>query len=324
MRFLFFFLLCGFLAIGGTSSASAGGVENKQAQQPNLPESLQQSLKQALATDDAFVIDATFNAVEEKYPHLTQAVVALRGKNAEDPQKLEHQTTKQKQTEHADTPKEPPVEWTGTVTAAYDRQTGNTETENFLTQANLERESARWRHRLSGRVRLETEDSEKISEEYRTRLRSDRKISETMFIFADAEYVTDKFSGFDYRVTESIGLGNRWRWDDRTSFFDARVSAGGRHLKEVGDANAEHNGILKPSIELDWHMSDRVNFNQKANSTMGTEVTITETETSLNYALNNRLALKLAFQLEHTSSVAPGTEKLDTYTSTGLTYQLFE
>ena len=292
-----------------------------------LPATLRQSLEKALATGDAFVINATFKAAAAEHPALTDEITALR------PAPAPEQTPPQPEAftpavvsavaPSAPDPAVKPI-WQGEITAAFDKESGNTKTETLMMAYTVARESGNWRHKSSGRARFASEDGETINEDYRIKLGSDWKFDDNLFLFGEGEYVSDEFSGFDYRVTESIGLGSRWHWDERKSFFDVRASAGGRHLKETDATSAEHNAIFKPAAELDWHISDRVSLNQKANTTMGTDVTITESETSLNYALNHRLSLKLAFQLEHTSAVPPGTQKTETYTSTGITYKLFE
>ena len=299
-----------------------------------LPDGVKQSLARALATNDAFVIDATFAAATKKHPAYEKDILALKPSTPQEeqaPQKPAAFTPKvvaqspaksaPEETENAD--------WSGDITAAFDKETGNTETETLMMAYQVERESGNWRHRSSGRARFASEDDQTINEDYRFKLGSDWKFSERLFVFGEGEYITDEFSGFDYRVSESVGLGSRWKWGGSKpgtgkSYFDLRASVGGRHLKEVNAANAEHNAIFKPAAELNWHISDLLTFGQKADTTIGTDVTITESETSLNYALNSRLAIKLAFQLEHTSSVPAGTQKTETYTSTGITYKLFD
>lgn len=307
----------------------------------DIPKSLNESLLNALATNDAFVINATFNAAAEQYPMLQPDIDALRAKNQEvrhlvqpEPEIFKPATLAKIQKTKPQSDKivngddalpKPKAIWAGEVTAAYDKQSGNTKTENIMLAYNVERETGNWRHKSDGRIRFASEDGNTINEDYRVKLGSDWKFDENLFVFGEAEYVADEFSGFDYRVTESVGLGSRWKWNNGKSFFDVRSSVGGRHLKgtEAG-AKVEHNGILKPALELGWHISDRIKFNQKASSTIGTDVTITETQTSFDYIINSRLALKLGFQVEHTSSVPVGTKKTETYTSTGISYKLFE
>lgn len=316
LRFLFVVLLFApAVAFAGTEAA--------------LPESVKQSLERALATNDAFVIEATFAAAMQKHPGYKQDILALlpgSGQKAE----VKSSQVFVPQVVAAPVPaKEENATWTGKVGAAFDKETGNTQTESFLAEVTVQRESEKWRHKLSGRARFASEDGTKINEDYRSKIISDWKFSEQLFVFGEAEYITDKFSGFDYRVTESVGLGSRWKWDStksgkENSFFDLRASVGGRHSRETDATEAAHNAIFRPAMELDWQISDLLNLNQKAKTTIGTDVTISNSETNLSYAINSRLALKLAFELEHTSSVPPGTEKLETYTSTGLTYKLFD
>lgn len=317
MRVLTVFILGLFMVLPQVSAAGENG---------DMPASLAKSLQKAAATQDPFIIDATFNRALAEHPAHKDEIMALMPRQAAEVPVVPaaHAPQPVASTKEPALP-EPDIDWTGELAAAFDRETGNTQTESVILSYDVARESEDWRHQSDGRVRYKTEDDQTINEDYRLRLSTDWKFDDRMFLFGEAEYVKDEFSGFDYRITESIGLGSRWKWDEDASFFDLRASVGGRHLNSTTPgADVEHTAVFKPAAELHWHISDRVNLNQKAGSTIGSDVTITETETSLNYALNHKLALKLSFQLEHTSSVPAGTEKLETYTSTGISYKLFQ
>ncbi len=280
---------------------------------PQLPAAVKVSIEKALATNDIFIIDATKNAVKAQYPQFITEISAIK------------KPTKPAATKLAITKKIPEEVWTGNMEGSFQQRSGNTKTQELKGEVKLQRETNKWRNNLATEGRYATENKQRINEDYRLRLGSDYKLSDNTFLFAEAEYVTDKFSGFDYRITESFGGGYRWKWGGKKMVLDLRGSAGARHFKDTSpSSNTQHEAVLKPAAHYTWQVRDGFSFEQNVNSIIGGKSTITESESNFIYKVNSKLDIKVAFELEHTSSVPSGTKKLETYTSTGLVYKIFE
>lgn len=311
MRFLLVILGLAVFA----PAAYAGGVP--------LPTEVEAAITAAKNTNNAFVLKATLHAAANQYPEHKAALMAQMPAVEKTP---EVNPVTAEIAAAALPPAKEKSNWSGEVQASFEKRSGNTQAEEVRSKINLEHDADLWRNLIALEGRYATEGGDTINKDYRARYGLDYKYSDKMFIFGELDYVVDEFSGFDYRMSESVGLGYREAWPAKKMLLDARASVGARHSKkDTFGAKTEHEVlILKPEITYKWQMRETMEFQQRFESAIGQDITITETETSFTYNINNKLGLKVAFEAEHTSDVPVGTKKLETFTSTGLTYKLFD
>jgi putative salt-induced outer membrane protein len=210
--------------------------------------------------------------------------------------------------------------WTGSITAGADYANGNTNKTNFRSGFSIKQELERWENTAELKTRFGKENGSRTEETYRAKGEIDYKYTDTTYSFVEAEYVNDQFSGYEYRITESVGLGHKLV-DLPHYRLDVKGSVGARHTKEdTAVGNKETEIVFKPEITLSWDITDTLKFGQTLSSVIGTDKTITEAGTTLSTHLIGNLALELSFDVEHTSKVPTGNQKTDTYTSLNLVY----
>lgn len=312
------------------------GVPHVLAKEPEpIPATIQEAIEAAIATENTFVIQATLKQAAAQYPEHAAHIFAQMPKadgqpenNVTPPEEAAQKVVEAATPQKAATPavEEEPSNWSGTMEARYEKRSGNTQSQEFRGKVDMEHEKAEWRNRFSLEGRYASADGDLIKKDYGATYGLDYKLTEKVFVFGELDYVVDEFSGYDYRLTESVGAGYRTEWPEKNMMLDLRASVGARHYKEdVAGAKTEHELIiLKPEATYKWQVRDNVDFMQHIGSTIGQDIITGETETSLTYKINDRLGLKLAFETEYTSEVPAGTKKLDTFTSTGLVYKLFD
>lgn len=301
-----------------------------------LPEVVQHAIDVAIETDNAFVIQATIKQAATQYPnHAAQILAQMppadgqkvepKGEETTPPQEVAEKVVETQSPKGAPAPEEE-SDWSGTMEARYEKRSGNTKSQEFRGKVDMEHEKGDWRNRFGLEGRYASADGDTIKKDYGAIYGLDYKLDENYFVFGELDYVVDEFSGYDFRLSESIGAGYRTEWPEKNMMLDTRASMGMRHFREdVPGAETEHEIlILKPEVTYKWQVRENVDFMQRVTAAIGQDITTAETETSLTYKISDKLGLKVAIENEYTSSVPAGTKKLDTYTSTGLVYKLFD
>jgi putative salt-induced outer membrane protein len=210
--------------------------------------------------------------------------------------------------------------WNGSIEAGADYANGNTDKSSFRSGISLKQELEKWENDIELKARIAKENGARTEETYRIKGETDYKYTELTYAFLEGEYVNDQFSGYEYRITEAVGLGHKLI-DAPDLRLDIKGSVGGRHTKEDTAAGTKENEVIfKPAAELDWAITETLSFNQKIASVIGTDKTITSANSALSTHLIGNLKLKLALDVEHTSKVPAGTKKTDTLTSLNLVY----
>ena len=299
-----------------------------------MPKEVAEAIEVAKGTDNRFVIQAVLKQAAVQYPEYAEQILAQMPKAEGQPEaeKPEAKEAAEKVVK-AETPakaaeakEEEESNWSGTMEANYEKRSGNTRTEEFRGKIDMEHELEHWRNHINLHGRYASSNSTTIKKDYGANYALDYKLTEKAFVFGEIDYVVDEFSGYEYRLSESLGAGYRQEWPEKNMSLDTRASFGLRQYKEdIAGAKAENEIlILKPEATYKWQVRENVDFMQKVQAAVGQEITTAGTETSLTYKVTDRLGIKFAFETEYTSEVPAGTKKLDTFTSTGLVFKLFE
>lgn len=210
-------------------------------------------------------------------------------------------------------------EWTGAGEFGYLATSGNTDTQSLSAKLGLTNERARWRHTLGLEATNNADNDVTTAERYAANWQSDYKLSEIDYLFGRLSYETDKFSGYDYRTSETLGYGRRVLKTDNMT-LDLEAGAGARQSKLETGGN-ENEAILRLAGKYAWQISPTSKFTQELSSDIGADATISKSVTALQTDIVGNLAMKLSYTVEHTSAVPVGVEKTDTETMASLVYK---
>ncbi|NOY61904.1 MAG: DUF481 domain-containing protein [Gammaproteobacteria bacterium] len=208
--------------------------------------------------------------------------------------------------------------WEGESELGIVTTSGNTDTQTINVKGKIINNSEQWRHtgKLDG---LKTSsDNETTARRIQLSAKSDYKTSEFNYFFGTVVYDDDRFSGYDYRVSEAIGYGRRVIHQENLT-LDLEIGPGARQSKlDNGDSESEF--IVRAAAGLDWKISDTATFTQDLNIDAGEESTITKSVTALKSQIAGSLAMKVSYTIKNTSDVPPGVKKTDTETALTLVY----
>jgi putative salt-induced outer membrane protein len=125
-------------------------------------------------------------------------------------------------------------------------------------------------------------DDTTTAEKYAALAKTNYKFSESDYVFGVVKYETDRFSGYDYQASESIGYGRRVVKTEAV-ILDLELGAGARQSEtEAGDANNE--GIVRAAGNISWAISPTAVFTEQLTVEAGNDATITTSVTALKRA----------------------------------------
>lgn len=208
--------------------------------------------------------------------------------------------------------------WKASAELGYVATSGNTETETVNAKAMLSTDRENWRHK--GEITaLQSSDAIITTAKKRTLfVQSDYKLTDPNFLFGNINYEYDKFGGYEYRVTETIGYGRRVI-DDTDMTLDLEIGPGARQTK-LDSGKTESEGVVRGAAKFDWTVSKTSKFSEVLTVEAGEDVTVSKSVTSLSSQINGSLSMKISYTYKNTSEVPVGIDDTDTETAVTLVY----
>lgn len=208
----------------------------------------------------------------------------------------------------------------GQVEFGFVSASGNTEARTWNLNGELGYASEVWSHEGSLRYLRSSDEEGTIADRTLLRAESRRAFGDRNFAFASVRYERDRFSGFDYRVTERFGYGRQLFLGEPVA-WEVEVGAGSRQSRRMEDGVSTTEFIGSVATALTWTLSDAARLTEEVSVDTGSEGTVSQSITAVTADLVSSLALRLAFDAKHTSEVPVDREKLDTITSATLVFQ---
>lgn len=209
-------------------------------------------------------------------------------------------------------------DWQGEGELGYVATQGNTDTKNLQAKLGIKNERIRWRHTIGLEAINSSDSGTTTAERYDAIWQTDYKITKYDYWLGRIHYETNKFSGYDYRISEVLGYGRRVV-DSPSMSLDLEIAPGARQSKFItGDSKNEF--ILRLTGKYAWKINEQASFHQDLSFDIGEDATVSKSVTALQAKVAGNLAMKLSYTAEHTSTVPLGVEKTDTQTAASLVY----
>lgn len=211
--------------------------------------------------------------------------------------------------------------WTGDIEFGYVDTTGNTEETSVKSKADVSRERDAWRYTIFYDSLNTKSSGDRTAEKYFLSNRLAYAYSEHNYSFAYASYDDDRFSGFDYQATASVGYGRRI-YNEKDLKWDVEVGPGYRYNK-YDDTSTEDDSeelILRAYTKFVWGITDASEFSQILSTEVGDENTISKSITGLKTEIIGALSLKISYTIKYTDEVPAARKHADTETAVTLAY----
>jgi putative salt-induced outer membrane protein len=196
--------------------------------------------------------------------------------------------------------------------------TGNTDQQNlkFRLGGTLDGEVLKHSAQLDGL--RSSENSIVTAQKYYTFYQGDYKLQGDHSLFGRISYEDDRFSGFDYQADLTVGY-SRLLMDSGDMTLRGDIGLGSRR-SELANGTSQTEFITRLAAKYDWEISENAKFRQLVSAEIGSDSTVTRSETSLQSNIADQLAMKLALTVKNQSEVPVGRKKTDTETSVTLVY----
>jgi putative salt-induced outer membrane protein len=214
---------------------------------------------------------------------------------------------------------ETPKGFSGEAELGFVATDGNTQTQNLNAKAKVEHEAVHWRSEAHAEAVFASDTGGTTAERYYTSAKGNRKLDERAYLFLTGSWEKDRFSGFDWRVTEALGYGYRIVATDRTT-LDLEAGPGARQSREEASGKTDSEAMARIHLDLEWKPGETSTFSEEATSEIGENSTVTRSVTALKAQVSGQLAMKVSFTVQNTSSVPAGVEHTDDETAVTLVY----
>ncbi len=208
--------------------------------------------------------------------------------------------------------------WSGSGEAGGFISSGNTNTKGIAIGANLIKETRAWKHSLRGFVDFQRQDGVTTRERYFAGYEGNYNITPNFYALATLAYEKDRFSGFDRRFSESLGLGYKLV---NTDSIKVAIEAGPalrqtRYTSGFDDSAFAARG----AGSLNWTISPSLAFTENATIFYDSFNTSVQSITALTAKLGGALSARASFQYNNESNPPAGRKNSDTTSRVTLVY----
>ena len=214
---------------------------------------------------------------------------------------------------------QPESDFSGEGSLGWITNSGNTDSESLNADIKTVLKSNRWRHDFAITAKKVRNNNVVTAERYLYTEKSSLSISNRTYAFGSLRYDDDRFDGFDYQASITLGIG--WHLVNREQqHFDLELGAGQRKTKltETGERNDEN--ISRLSQHYDVDLSESTALTEDLVIESGETNTASEFTTALKVAVNSNLALKISYNVKRNSDPAPDSVPTDRTTSVNLVF----
>ncbi len=212
------------------------------------------------------------------------------------------------------------VDWEASAELGYLLTSGNSDSETLISKFESKTTYKLWEHLVALEALNSSQNDERAAEKYSAELQSDYSLSERTYLLSNLNWEKDRFSGYDYQASWTLGAGYKVI---NTDIHKLRLElAPGYRVSEGDPGDKEEDAVVRAMEKFSWKLSESSQLEQSLSSEYGDSNTITRFKVSLASQINGSLSMKLGYSLKHNSDVAPGVEKTDRESSVTLVYQL--
>ena len=209
----------------------------------------------------------------------------------------------------------------GAVDLGASLSSGDTQERAFSVRVEARQQlGGRWSHELA----VDGDWARRSGATSQQRLTGDHRLfytfSEraTVFQFLRGEY--DRFAGFDYRITESIGVGYDAIRKPQL-IWHLEGGPGVRFIALADSSAMEQEPIVRLSSELTWHLRPNWTVENQSSAFLGGEGNTLENKISLEARINSALFGRVSLHLRYDTKELAGISKLDTLTKFSIGYR---
>ena len=209
--------------------------------------------------------------------------------------------------------------WQGQFELGGGLNSGNTEEQTVTVGFKISRERKKWRHEANALLDFTRTDSTTSKQDIEASYQLNYRFSDRLYVLTLLSYEDKRFSGFDYRTTETVGIGYK-ALEGETYYMNIEAGPAGRRSRVAATGITETGLGARVSTLFHWDLSPAFSIENTASALFGEDSTSLEETLALTTKLTDSLSGRLSFNIVHNTNVPLGAEKTDTVTRASLLY----
>lgn len=194
----------------------------------------------------------------------------------------------------------------GTLALSYVQVSGNTNTKNFSSKLEAQKDIQDYTIFANADSLLIKDGDTETSNKTNLTLKLEKKIDDLMFTYFEANYIKDKFSGYDYRANIGPGVGYKILNSD---IHKLKVSLGVYYSIDKESSSNVTNEFLSGNAELkyDRKINEQVKLNQDiiySPSFDNPDKYFATSLTGVKVKMNETLSIGVSYKVEYQSILA--------------------
>lgn len=223
--------------------------------------------------------------------------------------------------------------WSGNLSLGGSYRSGATESIGVNFGAEIVRATDEWRNSASFSFDYDKSRGSTNVHRFQSRAKTERPVTDRLYGFGLLSYRDDRFSGFEYQLTESAGVGYRL-FDTGNLAWDLEVGPSWRQSRITRTDEFVTDIFLRAGNDIKWNISDTtVLSNETSLLYNGDAVEVESTSgvgfqdsnevkntTSLNTVVIGSVVAEFSTEFSYSSDPPPGGTKTDTLSKISLNY----
>ncbi|MGL4612330.1 MAG: DUF481 domain-containing protein [Shewanella sp.] len=202
--------------------------------------------------------------------------------------------------------------------------TGNTDTASYKGRLNLKHELGHWENQYLFEGLYKEDTGAVTAKRYLLGAQTNYNMTDRSYLFANANYEVDPFTGYDYTLFGAAGYGYRL-YDSSKTFLDVEVGPG--YLYQALDSeqallqgyDTNDSVVAHGVVNFETEITDTSKFQQRFVADYGDKLDA-RSETSLTANIIGALAMKFAIIVRYNSEPLDDKKSIDTETNMTLLY----
>lgn len=221
--------------------------------------------------------------------------------------------------------KKEPSPWDGSnLQFGFNSQTGNSDTLNVNTQANLSYEKHRWLDTSQLQYKWGKSNGDLDKDAYNISNQLDYAFDKPRktFLFTSQTFVVDKFSAFDYQALLAVGIGHDLVRRERFT-WSVQLGPGYRLNREDETKDLNQAWVATTATNVIWKITKRTKFTESLAANFSKPYNYYQTTTALTSTLFGHFAMQASFQASYYTALpklSKNNKKYDTQTNISLIY----
>lgn len=209
--------------------------------------------------------------------------------------------------------------WQGSVAIGYIQTTGNSNTSTANGKVLAGYKTGRWQDSVLFQALKASQEGVLTAENFEFDGQADYNLNPNNYIFGNADYLRDVFSGYTRRTSEVIGVGHRVL-NTNTQQLDLEIGGGRRQTHYTTGAPSDSEFVERGALSYLWKFSDTSNITETLSVVRGASNVLSQSVSALTANLASSFALSLSYTVTHNSQVQPGFKRTDAVTALSLVY----